>query len=68
MRYESVFTVTFEAGSDAEARETAGRHHEQLRDDLLIEGADHPFAIELKHIYAAGRDVLAGPASKSIYT
>jgi hypothetical protein len=66
MRYESVFTVIFHARSDMEACETARHHHEQIRDELLIEGADHPHNICLKHLCAGDRDILEAPAAKSI--
>jgi hypothetical protein len=44
----------------------AKRHHEQLRDDLLIEGADHHFEIRPKHIYEAGRNVGQGYSVMSL--
>jgi hypothetical protein len=66
MRNKSVFSVTFSADSDVEASEVAKRHHEKLRDELFIEGADHPTAISLKHLYAENRDILADPQHKSL--
>lgn len=67
LRYHSVFTIVFSAASDVEANDIAVRHHEQLRDDLLIEGADHPSEITLNHVYAAGeRDTLSRELRKAI--
>lgn len=66
MRYESIFAVTFDADTDAEARRLARLHHAQLRDDLLIEGADHPRQIQLRHLFTDGRDILPETEGKQI--
>lgn len=67
MRYQSTFVVTFNAVSDAEARSIAEQHHRQLRDDLAVEGADHPYEITLDRLQTNGRDVLDAPKEKPIY-
>jgi hypothetical protein len=66
MRYEASFTVTFSAPSDAEACAIASQHHEQLRDVLRVEGADHPYDITLDRLDAGGRDILETARQKPI--
>ena len=63
MRCQCVFTVTFHANSKTEARSIAVSHYEQIRDDLRIEGADHPSEFTLDHLYADGRDILNNESS-----
>ncbi len=66
MRYQALYSVTFEALSDTQAWTIASKHHEQLRDELRIDGVDHPLDITLDGLQTAGRDVLPRPESKSI--
>jgi hypothetical protein len=59
MRYRSVYTVTFDAPSDADAISIATQHYHQIHDVLRVEGADHPHDITLAHMYSDGRaDIL----------
>jgi hypothetical protein len=66
VRYESVFAITFHAASDVEAKQIALQHHEILRDQLRVEGADHPHDIRLAGLHSEGRNLLHEPHEKSI--
>jgi hypothetical protein len=66
MRFESVFVITFDAPSDAEAKQIAVQHHELFRDHLQVEGADHPHEIRLERLSTDGRDLLNEPREKDI--
>ncbi len=70
MRYKSIYSVSFDADDDEAAQGIARNHHEHIRDDLRVEGADHPHMVTLEELLAidasGSRKVLAQRASKPI--
>ncbi len=68
MRYESTFSIHFDAQTDGLARTVALEHLEQIQDLLRVEGADSPYEITLDRLSRVGgfRQLLANKISRPI--
>jgi hypothetical protein len=58
MRCRATYSIAHEAFTAAQARSIAFVHFEQLRDQLLVEGADHPCEFTLSHVYVNEHEIL----------